>query len=45
MDDHCIQWCLRRLDMAIADFDINGIKDYTEMLKLWLRRLNEVPQE
>lgn len=45
MDDPCVQWCLRRLDMAIADFDINGIKDYTEMLKLWLRRLNEVPQE
>jgi hypothetical protein len=35
MDNHCIDWCLRMLDKAIANYNIEDIKAYTDMLKLW----------
>ncbi|CUH74603.1 hypothetical protein AXI70_gp28 [Cronobacter phage Dev-CD-23823] len=32
------EWCLNKLDKALADYDIKAAKDYLDMAKLWLSR-------
>lgn len=33
-----VQWCLTKLQAALADYDVVAAKAYAEMAELWLAR-------
>ncbi|ARB11267.1 hypothetical protein HOR87_gp52 [Marinomonas phage CB5A] len=33
-----VQWCLKKLKEAIADYNIKDAENYAEMLEIWLGR-------
>lgn len=35
------EWCLKKVQEAVNDFDIDGIKKYLDMSRLWLGHMRE----
>lgn len=36
---HEVNWCLKKLEEAHADYNMADAKNYTELLKQWLSKL------